>query len=308
MNYRNHEITLDADHRFVAHGLASAGPFDSYAEVKAAIDQATAIRKGWITPPKPIAHGPARPPIAHLYIRVSTGRQENGREHQRDMLAMSAKSLYGYERSEEYVDMQSGKIPIADRQEGCRMAKALQPGDIIVATKIDRLFRNFLDVVNTTKAWAGMGVKLRVLNIGDLDLSSGIGKFILNLFALIAELERDWISERTRDGLSAREKATGIRNGNAPTGYIYVGSGRGRRIISDTKMRQWASEAIELRQAGYTYEGIWRKWTYERHEARSRANQIPAPSLIHDWIRIELGLREREATKAKKENECSPNS
>ncbi len=80
-----------------------------------------------------------------------------------------------------------------------------------MATKIDRVSRSVADFATlvcraNTRGWA-----LEVLDIG-LDLTTPMGKFTANVLCAAGELERDMISQRTREGLAAaREK--GVRVG-----------------------------------------------------------------------------------------------
>lgn len=83
-----------------------------------------------------------------------------------------------------------------------------------------------------TKGWA-----LVVLDIG-LDITTPMGKFIANVLYAAAELERDLISERTRDGLAAA-RAKGVKLG-------------GPRSLPDDV----AQRITELRQDGATLTGI----------------------------------------------------
>ena len=74
-------------------------------------------------------------------------------------------------------------------------------------TKLDRAFRRLADCVVTLEKFEAMGVKLHVVNMlgGAIDLSSPMGRFLTHILAAFAELERAFISERTRDGLAKRK-------------------------------------------------------------------------------------------------------
>ncbi len=109
--------------------------------------------------------------------------------------------------------------------------------DALVATKIDRVSRSVADFATlvcraNTKGWA-----LVVLDIG-LDLTTPMGKFTANVLCAAAELERDMISQRTRDGLAAA-KAKGVKIGSP-------------RVLPDDV----AERITELRQGGATLTAI----------------------------------------------------
>ena len=64
------------------------------------------------------------------------------------------------------------------------------------------------DVRATVESLAGIGVRVRCLALGGVDLTSPAGKMIMQVIAAVAEFERDLLIERTQAGL-ARAKAAG---------------------------------------------------------------------------------------------------
>jgi putative DNA-invertase from lambdoid prophage Rac len=68
-------------------------------------------------------------------------------------------------------------------------------------SKLDRLGRDAHDVGGTIKLLASRGIKVIVLQLGALDLTSPAGKMMLTMLAAVAELERDLLVERTQAGL-----------------------------------------------------------------------------------------------------------
>lgn len=84
----------------------------------------------------------------------------------------------------------------------------LEPGDILVVTKLDRLGRNAMDVRGTVESLASIGVRVYCLALGGMDLTSPAGKMTMGVINAVAEFERDLLIERTQAGL-ARAKAEG---------------------------------------------------------------------------------------------------
>lgn len=109
--------------------------------------------------------------------------------------------------------------------------------DGIVATKIDRVSRSVRDFANLVLDAQAGNWSLVVLDIG-LDLSTPMGKFVAHVLSAAAELERDMIGARTKDGLAAA-KAKGIR------------LGRPRSLPEDVALR-----VAELRNGGATLASI----------------------------------------------------
>lgn len=89
--------------------------------------------------------------------------------------------------------------------------KAHEPVRVVV-TKLDRLGRDTIDILNSVEKLRSFSAQIIVLQLGTLDLSSSAGKLTLNVLSAVAEMERDLIRERTRAGLS-RARASGKKLG-----------------------------------------------------------------------------------------------
>jgi len=74
--------------------------------------------------------------------------------------------------------------------------------DALVVSKMDRLARSVLNAADIMRAAQDQGWSIVVLDLG-MDLSTPSGKAMYNMLATFAELERDMISTRTKDGLAA---------------------------------------------------------------------------------------------------------
>ena len=94
------------------------------------------------------------------------------------------------------------------RRRFTRLLDRLEPGDVLVVTKLDRLGRNVMDVGSTVARLAELEVRVHCLALGGVDLTSSTGKLTMNVLNAVAEFERDLLVERTQAGLS-RAKAEG---------------------------------------------------------------------------------------------------
>ena len=139
-----------------------------------------------------------------VYARVSTAEQTNDNQ----LLEIEQA---GYQADTVYSDTISGKVPAEERVEFGKMldtvTRTRKPKRVIV-TKLDRLGRDAIDIMTTVRRLSELECAVRVLQLGDLDLTSSAGKLVLSTLSAVAEMERDILIERTNAGL-ARARAEG---------------------------------------------------------------------------------------------------
>jgi DNA invertase Pin-like site-specific DNA recombinase len=82
------------------------------------------------------------------------------------------------------------------------LVDSLRIGDTVVVWKLDRLGRSLKELITLINDFQLKGVGFRSLNDA-IDTTTAQGRLVFNLFASLAEFERDLIRERTRAGLSA---------------------------------------------------------------------------------------------------------
>lgn len=102
----------------------------------------------------------------------------------------------------------SGRVCARQRPAFSRMLDKIRDGETLVVSKLDRLGRDALDVGSTIRALSERRIKVIVLQLGDLDITSSAGKLMLSMLAAVGEMERDLLVERTQAGL-ARAKSEG---------------------------------------------------------------------------------------------------
>lgn len=114
------------------------------------------------------------------------------------------------------VECISGGIAALSRPGFAKLVDRLEPDDILIVTKLDRLGRNAMDIRTTVERLTNDGVKVYCLALGGMDLTSSTGKLNMAMISAFAEFERDQIVERTNAGL-ARAKAKGVKMGRRPS-------------------------------------------------------------------------------------------
>ncbi len=148
------------------------------------------------------------------YVRLST-REQN---EQRQMIAMKE---YGVEEARIYTDKQSGKD--FARKNYKRLLRRLKSGDTLVIKSIDRLGRNYEEIleqwrcITKEKQAAIVVLDMPLLDTRQTRDLTGtlIADLVLQLLSYVAQTERESIRQRQAEGIAAA-KARGVRFGRAP--------------------------------------------------------------------------------------------
>jgi len=90
--------------------------------------------------------------------------------------------------------------------------KDVREGDTVVVTSIDRFGRSTLDLLNNLERLDEMGVHFRSIK-ENVDTKTALGRFVSTLLASLAELERNWISERTSRTMQHNKQVKGAKYG-----------------------------------------------------------------------------------------------
>jgi len=149
--------------------------------------------------------------MIYAYIRVSTEMQSY--ESQKYEIAQwcERKDLRVDKWAEETV---SGKASVDKRVLG-RILRKMANGDILICTELSRLGRNMMMVMSILNTCSEKGIRIYSIKDG-FELSNSLNsKIIAFAFSLAAEIERNLISQRTREALAAK-KAAGMKLGRPP--------------------------------------------------------------------------------------------
>ena len=105
---------------------------------------------------------------------------------------------------EVYIDRMSGKN--ANRPELQKMMEYVRCGDMVIVESISRFARNTRDLLELVERLTEKGVEF-VSKKEAIDTTTPTGKFMLTIFGAVAELEREYILQRQREGIAiAREQ------------------------------------------------------------------------------------------------------
>lgn len=177
------------------------------------------------------------------YCRVSTPDQTA--QNQKLEIQAAGFSIASRRLIEEQV---SGSVAAKKRPGFLKLVDRLEPGDVLVVTKLDRLGRNAMDVRETVDQLAKMEVRVHCLALGGVDLTSAAGKMTMQVIAAVAEFERDLLIERTQSGL-LRAKATGKRLGRLPSLTAQQQEAVMARLSAGQSISSLASEFKTSRQS-----------------------------------------------------------
>ena len=134
------------------------------------------------------------------YIRISTIDQSTARQE----LLMEQLGV-----DEVYIDRMSGKN--TTRPELQKMLAYVRKGDTVIVESISRFARNTRDLLELVEKLTVKGVEF-VSKKEAIDTTTPTGKFMLTVFGAVAELEREYILQRQREGI-AIAKANGVYKG-----------------------------------------------------------------------------------------------
>lgn len=122
--------------------------------------------------------------------------------------------------------------------------------EAVVVYKLDRLFRNAAEALNVAESFNREGVSLRSVT-ESIDTQSAMGKFFFSIAASFAEMERNLISERTRDALRYKKEKGEVYN-HAPYGYRIEGD----NLVPDVIEQGRIGRIRDLRLQGKTFQQI----------------------------------------------------
>ncbi len=144
----------------------------------------------------------------------------------------------------------SGSVPLDMREGGKALLEAATTGDVIVASKMDRIFRAALDALKMVDYLKEKGIDLVLFDMGTQSvLRDGPSKLFFTMLAGFAEFERGRIVERITAGKVAKKQRGGHIGGEAPYGYRVEGAGQMACLVPDDA-EQRVVERIRQRITG----------------------------------------------------------
>ncbi len=196
--------------------------------------------------------------MIYAYIRVSTAEQ-SGSSQEYEIRHWAKKQGLSIGKWE--TEAVSGTIPPAKRKLG-RLIRRMKPEDLLVCTEISRLGRNMLMIMSILNDCALRGIRIHTIK-DNFDLNNNINsKIIAFAFALAAEIERNLISQRTKEALADR-RAAGVT----------LGRPKGRCKNRDAVVRDLPQIRARI-AAGESYPSIAQDYGIHRNTLVNYLNSI----------------------------------
>lgn len=166
------------------------------------------------------------------YARTSTAEQVAGLEDQvRQLKAAGCTDQTIYREHQSAVKME-------DRIAFAELMTKLQPGDVLIVSTLSRIARSMVHMMEIEAKIRAAGASVRILDLA-VDTATPNGRLTFNLFASIAQFERENMLERQKVGI-ADAKAKGKYTGRAPTAQAkadkvlaYAAKGLTKQEIAD---------------------------------------------------------------------------
>jgi len=147
----------------------------------------------------------------------------------------------------------SGSKPLDQREEGGRLLSNVVKGDVIVACRLDRVFRSALNALEMIEQLREKGVHLHLIDLNGDVMGEGLSRLFLTIIAAVAEQERVRIAERITDVKRQQRSLGKFLGGKRRFGYQVDDNGY---EVEDVKEQVVIKDIVNMRSQGKTYDAI----------------------------------------------------
>jgi DNA invertase Pin-like site-specific DNA recombinase len=147
----------------------------------------------------------------------------------------------------------SGSKPLDERPKGKELLTAVKPGDTVIASKLDRMFRSAHDALKVLEKFKKRKISLFLIDLGGDVTGDGISELVLTIMSAIVKFERGRIAERIAEVKADQRRRGRHLGGSRQFGFIIGHKGKLRELPKE----QSAIRLIRLLHAkGYSLRGI----------------------------------------------------
>lgn len=191
----------------------------------------------------------------YAYLRVSTDQQDVDNQRHGILEYANQRGITGLQFVEDNV---SGKVKWRDRKSGDLLLKTMQPGDTVLFAEVSRMARSTLQILEILEHCAEQEFVVHIVKQNMVFDDSLNSKITATVLGLAAEIEREFISMRTKEAL-AKKKSEGMVLGRP--------KGKAKKLKLDKK-------SAEIRK--YLELGISKSAICKLVDC--------APSTLYEWI------------------------
>lgn len=232
------------------------------------------------------------------YVRVSTAEQQTSlAEQERVIRGTAIAQGFGQFDMHIYRDEDvSGGMPLSRRPQGRLLFDEAKRGDIVMAAKLDRMFRDTQDALMVYKSFKDRGVHLVLYDMGlePVTKDDGMAKMFFTLLCAFAEMERSRIRERLATGKRIKREKGGHAGGKVKTGFKVVGSGREATVVPDETEQAFLAAIVELKD--YRFKDVCTEITARGFRTRKGKPHDPKTiwRLLPEDSRVKIAYERRK--------------
>lgn len=155
-----------------------------------------------------------------------------------------------------YVDKGiSGGKPFSERPKGKELLDTLKEGDVVIALKLDRMFRSAGDAVQQLEQFKKKKIKLFLLDMGEVT-GNGIAAMVFTILSAVAQFERERIAECIAEAKALAKSQNRCTGGVIPFGFDVI-ENEGKKFLKENEAQTVAiTEILKLREEGLSYKKI----------------------------------------------------
>ncbi|API93981.1 MULTISPECIES: recombinase family protein [unclassified Virgibacillus] len=232
------------------------------------------------------------------YLRVSTDEQvESGHSllEQRERLKAYAKVM-GWDKPTFYIDdgYSAGSLKRPQLQKLIKDIESRKV-NILMTTKLDRLSRNLLDLLQVIKFMETHDCNY-VSATESFDTSTAAGRMVLHLLGVFAEFERGRTSERVKDNMTSLARNTNMALSGPCFGFDIID----KQYVLNKKEAKYGLKMVEMTEAGHGTRSI-AQWLNSMNVKTKRGKQWDSTA-VRRLLRTETICGTRIMNKRKKVN------
>lgn len=191
----------------------------------------------------------------HAYLRVSTDVQDVDNQRHGILEYVNARGFSGIKFTDDVV---TGKTSWKERKLGA-LVESLAAGDVLIFAEISRIARSTLQVLEVLERCAARGISVHIAKQNMRLDDSMQSRITATVLGLAAEIEREFISIRTKEAL-AKVKAAGVQLGRPKGPAAHV-----RLDDHEKQIREYLAKGINKRDIARLIEC--------------------SPSTLYDWLK-----------------------